>query len=136
MLLGSDEKRHWCLLCFRASCLRRICSLCMASVTFYASFSFNMRIYINLLLCYLSTNHPSPCHAPKWREIGFVPAPAIFVFGFNQVLSLQQDNHVHHVSGFRYGLHEIEGDSASANPRTNRSIDLGFARGVSSDEQP
>jgi hypothetical protein len=84
----------------------------------------------------LSTNHPSPCHAPKWREIGFVPAPAIFVFGFNQVLSLQQDNHVHHVSGFRYGLHEIEGDSASANPRTNTSIDLGFARGVSSDEQP
>jgi hypothetical protein len=56
-----------------------------------------------------------------------------FVYGFTQVLVLHQDNH-HHVSGFRYGLHEI-GDLAGANTRTNRSIDLGFARGVSSDEQ-
>ena len=58
-----------------------------------------------------------------------------FVYGFTQVLGLHQDNHDHHVSGFRYGLHEIEGDLAGANTRTNRSIDLGFARGVSSDEQ-
>ncbi len=30
-------------------------------------------------------------------------------FCFNQVLVLHEDSRHHHVSGFRYGLHEMEG---------------------------